>query len=101
MPTGILSDEFILSRRGVDFMVFEWLGAEALAQRAQYAGQDRLAYEATLDVFQRLATQMRERVVRAGCEALGRTRIGFLLFVIRMSGACCLRRKLTRAGRSP
>jgi alkylation response protein AidB-like acyl-CoA dehydrogenase len=48
----------ILSRRDVDFLLFEWLGAEALCRREQFASHDRFGFDATLDVYETLAREL-------------------------------------------
>ena len=48
----------ILSRRDLDFMLFEWLDVEALCGRARYAGHDRFAFDSTLDVYEKLAEEL-------------------------------------------
>jgi len=48
----------ILSRRDLDFILFEWLRVEALCDRPRYAGHDRFAFDSTLDVYETLAEEL-------------------------------------------
>jgi len=48
----------ILSRRDIDFLLFEWLKVENLAERRQFSGQDRYMYADTLDVYEVLAANL-------------------------------------------
>jgi len=47
----------ILSRRDIDFLLFDWLRADALAERPQFAGHDRDTWSAILDVYEKLAVE--------------------------------------------
>jgi hypothetical protein len=46
-----MSNELILSRRDVDFLLFDWLKVEELSQRNSFAGQDRFEYTSVLNVY--------------------------------------------------
>ncbi|TFH73400.1 acyl-CoA dehydrogenase [Gammaproteobacteria bacterium LSUCC0112] len=46
----------ILSRRDVDFMVYEWLNAEQLCEMPRYADHSRDTFDATLDLCEQMAT---------------------------------------------
>ncbi len=46
----------ILSRRDLDFLLYEWLGVESLCQRPRYADHNRETFEAVLDLCEQLAT---------------------------------------------
>jgi alkylation response protein AidB-like acyl-CoA dehydrogenase len=50
--------ELILSRRDVDFLLFEWLRVEEFGKRPPFAQFDRIAYESVLDVYQTLAREV-------------------------------------------
>jgi alkylation response protein AidB-like acyl-CoA dehydrogenase len=50
--------DLILSRRDVDFLLFEWLRVAELGNRPAFAQFDRFAYESVLDVYQRLAREV-------------------------------------------
>ncbi|MEV0900220.1 acyl-CoA dehydrogenase [Actinoplanes sp. NPDC049802] len=45
----------VLSRRDLDFLLYEWLGAESLTTRERYAEHSRETFDAFLDVSQRIA----------------------------------------------
>jgi len=47
----------ILSRRDLDFMLFEWLDAESLTDCARYADHSRETFDAVLDLCEQLATE--------------------------------------------
>ncbi|MGN6650174.1 acyl-CoA dehydrogenase [Trinickia sp.] len=53
-----MSSDLILSRRDLDFILFDWLRIDSLSQRALYAGQDRFDYESVLDVYSKLASEL-------------------------------------------
>lgn len=53
-----MSNELILSRRDVDFLLFDWLKVEELSQRDSFAGQDRFEYTSVLNVYEALATDL-------------------------------------------
>jgi alkylation response protein AidB-like acyl-CoA dehydrogenase len=46
----------ILSRQDLDFMLFDWLGAEDLTTRPRFADHSRETFSAALDLSQRIAT---------------------------------------------
>ena len=48
----------ILSRRDLDFLLYEWLNVEALTQRARYADHSRETFNAALDTCERIATEL-------------------------------------------
>jgi alkylation response protein AidB-like acyl-CoA dehydrogenase len=48
----------ILSRRDLDFLLYEWLDAEALTQRTRYADHTRETFDAALDICERIATDL-------------------------------------------
>src|SRR5260370_37534231 len=50
--------ELILSRRDINFLLFEWLQVDGLNARPRFAAHDRFAYEATLDVYEALARDL-------------------------------------------
>jgi len=53
-----MTSDLVLSRRELDFLLFDWLKVEALMRRARFAGQDRFANESVLDVYAKLATDL-------------------------------------------
>ncbi|MDQ2821459.1 MAG: acyl-CoA dehydrogenase family protein, partial [Pseudomonadota bacterium] len=48
----------ILSRRDLDFLLYEWLDVEALTGRARYADHSRETFDAALDTAERIATDL-------------------------------------------
>ena len=46
----------ILSRRDLDFMLYEWLDAPALTGRARFADHSRETFDAVLDLCEQIAT---------------------------------------------
>ena len=46
----------ILSRRDLQFLLYEWLGTERLVDRPRFAGQSRDDYDDVLELAERLAT---------------------------------------------
>jgi alkylation response protein AidB-like acyl-CoA dehydrogenase len=48
----------IMSRRDLDFLLYEWLDTETLPSRARYANHDRETFDALLDLSERLATDV-------------------------------------------
>lgn len=51
-------DSKILSRRDMDFLLYEWLDVEALTTRERYADHSRETFDAALDTAQRMATDL-------------------------------------------
>ena len=47
----------LLSRRDIDFLVYEWLDAEALTARPLFAAHDRQIFDAVLDLSETLARE--------------------------------------------
>jgi len=47
----------LLSRRDVEFLLYEWLDVPALCARARFADHSRETFDATLDTAERLATE--------------------------------------------
>ncbi len=47
----------ILSRRDLDFLLYEWLDASALSKRARFADHNRETFDAVLDLCEQLATE--------------------------------------------
>ena len=45
----------VLSRRDLDFLLYEWLGAESLTARERFAEHSRETFDAFLDVSQQIA----------------------------------------------
>ena len=52
-----MSSSLILSRRDLDFMLFEWLDASSLTGRDRYAEHTRETFDAVLDLAEQLATR--------------------------------------------
>ncbi|MBE0625443.1 MAG: acyl-CoA dehydrogenase [Burkholderiales bacterium] len=50
----------ILSRRDVEFLLYEWLDVEALTARPRYADHSRETFDAALDTCERMATELFE-----------------------------------------
>ena len=48
----------ILSRRDLDFILYEWLEVERLTQRARFADHDRVSFDGVLDTCAQLAADM-------------------------------------------
>jgi alkylation response protein AidB-like acyl-CoA dehydrogenase len=51
-------DSKILSRRDIDFLLYEWLDVEALTQRARYGDHARETFDAALETAQRMSTEL-------------------------------------------
>ena len=47
-----------LSRRDVDFLLYEWLGSDALPQRPRFAEHSRETFDAVLDLSEDIATKL-------------------------------------------
>jgi alkylation response protein AidB-like acyl-CoA dehydrogenase len=47
----------IMSRRDLEFLLFEWLDAEALTTRPRYSEHDRDTFDAVLDLSEQIATE--------------------------------------------
>jgi acyl-CoA dehydrogenase len=50
--------EQVCSRRDLDFLLFDWLDAEALCARPRYTEHSRETFSAALDTSQRIATEL-------------------------------------------
>ena len=48
----------IISRRDVDFLLYEWLNVESLTRRARYADHSRETFNAALDTCEQIATDL-------------------------------------------
>jgi alkylation response protein AidB-like acyl-CoA dehydrogenase len=51
-------DSLILSRRDLDFLLYEWLDAEALTHYPRYAEHNRETFAAVVDLCSRMATEL-------------------------------------------
>ncbi|MCF6525358.1 acyl-CoA dehydrogenase [Streptomyces sp. JJ36] len=51
------SADLLLSRRDLEFLLYEWLDAEGLARRPRYAEHSRETFDAVLDLAQQLAAR--------------------------------------------
>ena len=47
----------LLSRRDIDFLLFEWLGVDELTKQERFAEHSRETFEALLDLCEQLATR--------------------------------------------
>ncbi|MEJ8858797.1 acyl-CoA dehydrogenase [Variovorax robiniae] len=52
-----MNPELLLSRSDLDFLLFDWLQVDTLAQRPRFAGQDRFDYASVLDTYARIASE--------------------------------------------
>ncbi|MFI7006564.1 acyl-CoA dehydrogenase [Streptomyces sp. NPDC050145] len=50
-------DSLILSRRDLDFLLYDWLDVSALTRRPRYADHDRDTFDAVLDLSEAIATR--------------------------------------------
>jgi alkylation response protein AidB-like acyl-CoA dehydrogenase len=48
----------IISRRDLDFLLYEWLNVEALNSRARYADHSRETFNAAMDTCEQIATEL-------------------------------------------
>jgi alkylation response protein AidB-like acyl-CoA dehydrogenase len=48
----------ILSRRDIEFMLYEWLDVERLTRRARFADHSRETFDAAIDTCERIATDL-------------------------------------------
>ncbi len=48
----------ILSRRDLEFLLYEWLDVEALTSRARFADHSRETFDAAIDTCERIATEL-------------------------------------------
>lgn len=51
-------DSLLLSRRDLDFLLYEWLDVPALARAERYADHNRETFDAALDTCERIATEL-------------------------------------------
>ena len=51
-----MADSRVMSRRDLEFLLYEWLDTEALTERARYAEHDRETFDAVLDLSAQIAT---------------------------------------------
>lgn len=51
-----MSSSLLLSRRDLDFLLYEWLAVEQLTNRPRYADHSRETFDAMIDVSERIAT---------------------------------------------
>ena len=52
-----MSNELLISRRDLEFQLYEWLNVGALTRAERYADHGRETYDAVLDACERLATE--------------------------------------------
>jgi butyryl-CoA dehydrogenase len=55
--TCLLVTSLLLSRRDLDFLLYEWLDVERLTKRERYAEHSRETFDAVLDLSEQLATE--------------------------------------------
>jgi butyryl-CoA dehydrogenase len=48
----------LLSRRDIEFLLYEWLGVTALCERPRYADHSRETFDGALDTAERIATEV-------------------------------------------
>ena len=48
----------LLSRRDIEFLLYEWLDAEALSKRARFAEHNRETFDAAIDTAEQIATDL-------------------------------------------
>src|ERR1700722_1016562 len=48
----------VLSRRDVDFLLYEWLRVERLSQRPAFADHSRQTFDASLDIYETMAVNL-------------------------------------------
>ncbi|QER40231.1 acyl-CoA dehydrogenase [Acinetobacter suaedae] len=53
-----MTDELLLSRSDLDFLLFDWLKVDLLNQRPRFSGQDRFDYNSVLNVYESLAKDL-------------------------------------------
>lgn len=51
-------DSLLLSRRDLQFLLYEWLDVESLTQAERYADHSRETFDAALDTCERIATEL-------------------------------------------
>ena len=52
----VSASSLILSRRDLDFLLYEWLDVEALTKRPRFAEHSRETFDAVLDLAEQIAT---------------------------------------------
>ena len=50
-------DSHLVSRRDLDFLLYEWLEVESLVKRERFAAHDRDTFDAALELAERIATE--------------------------------------------
>jgi alkylation response protein AidB-like acyl-CoA dehydrogenase len=53
----VLVTSTLISRRDLDFLLYEWLDVELLAKRSRYAAHSRETFDAVLDLSEQVATR--------------------------------------------
>ena len=51
-------DSLLLSRRDLEFLLYEWLDVESLTRAPRFADHSRQTFDAVLDTFERIATDL-------------------------------------------
>ncbi|MGZ4604606.1 MAG: acyl-CoA dehydrogenase [Blastococcus sp.] len=57
MPSPSRSSSLILSRRDLDFLLYEWLDVESLTKRPRFAEHSRETFDAVVDLAEQIATE--------------------------------------------
>src|SRR5215217_5129184 len=52
-----MRSSLILSRRDLEFLLYEWLDVEALTKRPRFAEHSRETFDAVLELAERIATE--------------------------------------------
>src|SRR4249920_1377855 len=58
MPVGPTSSSLLLSRRDLEFLLYDWLDAEGLTKRERFAEHSRETFDAVLDLCAELAAEL-------------------------------------------
>ena len=53
-----MNQSTLLSRRDLDFLLYEWLDAENLTRRERFAEHGRETFDAALDISEQIATEL-------------------------------------------
>jgi len=57
VPSSSRSSSLILSRRDLDFLLYEWLDVESLTKRPRFAEHSRETFDAVVDLAEQIATE--------------------------------------------
>ncbi|MGK9156155.1 acyl-CoA dehydrogenase [Acinetobacter radioresistens] len=53
-----MSNEKLISRADLDFILFDWLKVDQLNQNKRFSGQSRFEYESVLDIYEKISTEL-------------------------------------------